>query len=314
MDNQPLVSIVIPFYNEKEGIHVLLTKIEEYYHKRRWEFEIVFVDDGSKDSTVEIIKNFSSISYPCKIIQLSKNFGAHAAVRAGFMNATGKYVTCLPADLQVSFDSVEKLYDMALEGNDVVNGVRDINDVGLFEKFFSRIYSRLMRKYVHPDFPYKGLETVMISDKVRKVLNQNVESNSSLFLQILTLGFKNKFINIEKTSRNFGKSKWTLAKKIKLLIDSFVAFSFAPIRLVSVLGIFLFFIGFGWSTYIILRKIIYDDLVSGWAALSSILLVGFGITNISLGIVAEYLWRTLDASRKRPVFIVDEIIELKKLN
>jgi len=100
-----------------------------------------------------------------------------------------------------------------------------------------------------------------------------------------------------------------LSKKIKLLIDSFVAFSFAPIRLVSIVGIAFFIAGILWTAYIIFRKIVFNDLESGWPALVSILMVGFGITNISLGIIAEYLWRTLDASRKRPVFVIDEIIE-----
>ncbi|HPZ88515.1 MAG TPA: glycosyl transferase family 2, partial [Flavihumibacter sp.] len=101
----------------------------------------------------------------------------------------------------------------------------------------------------------------------------------------------------------------TLSKKIKLLIDSFVAFSFAPIRLVSFVGIMFFVLGILWSVYIIIRKIFFDDLAAGWPALLSILMIGFGITNISLGVIAEYLWRTLDASRKRPVFIIDEIVE-----
>ncbi|WP_202915868.1 hypothetical protein [Pontibacter pamirensis] len=106
-----------------------------------------------------------------------------------------------------------------------------------------------------------------------------------------------------------GKLKWTLSKKIKLLIDSFVAFSFAPIRLVSFIGVVFFLLGILWTGYIVFRKVMFDDLASGWPALLSILMVGFGITNISLGIIAEYLRRTLDASRKRPVFVIDEIVE-----
>ena len=130
-------------------------------------------------------------------------------------------------------------------------------------------------------------------------------------LQVLNLGFRQDFIEYQKVSRKAGKSKWTLAKKIKLLIDSFVAFSFAPIRMVSMVGIFFFFTGILWTLYIMFRKIFFNDLEPGWPALVSILMIGFGITNISLGIIAEYLWRTLDASRKRPVFIIDDIKEIK---
>ncbi|MCS6796684.1 MAG: glycosyl transferase family 2, partial [Raineya sp.] len=144
---------------------------------------------------------------------------------------------------------------------------------------------------------------------VQKLLNENIEANSSIFLQILTLGFSQSSISYQKQPRKAGKSKWTLSKKVKMLIDSFVAFSFFPIRLVSVVGIFLFIAGVVFASYLIARKLILDDIKEGWTALVSILMIGFGVTNISLGIIAEYLWRTLDASRKRPVFIIDEIIE-----
>ena len=110
--------------------------------------------------------------------------------------------------------------------------------------------------------------------------------------------------------RAAGKTKWTLSKKIKLVIDSFIAFSYAPIRFVTYAGILFFIIGIAWTVYITTRKIIFNDLASGWPMLTSILFLGFGLTNISLGIIAEYLWRTLDVSRHRPVFVIDEIIEL----
>ncbi|MCD6068734.1 MAG: glycosyl transferase family 2 [Bacteroidetes bacterium] len=312
MSNETAVSIVIPFLNEKDGIDVLLKNIDDYYQQRKFEFEIIFVDDGSTDGTAEIIKSKTSLPYPSTLISLSKNFGAHAAVRAGFTHAKGIYATCLPADLQISFDTVERLYDSALQGNDSVYGVREVNDIGIVEKTFSRFYATMMQRYVNKDFPFKGLETVLISRKVLKVLNANVESNSSFILQILSMGFKHQFVNIEKKNRNIGRSKWTVSKKIKLFIDSFVAFSYAPIRFVTILGILLFVLGLVWSGYIVVRKILFNDIVAGWSALMSILLTGFGITNISLGIIAEYLWRTLDSSRRRPVFIIDEITELEK--
>jgi dolichol-phosphate mannosyltransferase len=124
------------------------------------------------------------------------------------------------------------------------------------------------------------------------------------------MGFKQTSISYKKRERKTGVSKWTISKKIKLFIDSFVAFSYAPIRMVTIVGISMFIIGFLWTIYIVVRTLLYHNLASGWPALVSILMIGFGITNISLGIIAEYLWRTLDASRKRPVFIIDKIIEL----
>lgn len=313
MDNQ-LVSIIIPVYNESDGILDLLKEIKEYYSKRKFEFEIIFVNDGSIDDSAALICNNKSLPYKCRLISFSKNFGAHAAVRAGFLHSSGRFITSLPADLQISFDTIEKLYFAANENFDIVFGVREANESGVLEKSFSRVYAFMMQKYVSKDFPFKGLETLMINDKVKNIFNQNIESNSSVFLQALLLGFNNKFVDIDKIKRKTGASKWSTAKKIKLLIDSFVAFSYAPVRFVSFVGIMFFIFGILWTTYIVSRKLIFNDLETGWPMLTSILLLGFGITNIGLGIIAEYLWRTLDASRKRPVFIIDEVIDLKNDN
>jgi dolichol-phosphate mannosyltransferase len=152
----------------------------------------------------------------------------------------------------------------------------------------------------------------MFNAKVAENLNKNVESNSSIFLQILNLGFKQSHITYLKSARIKGKSKWTFSKKMKLFIDSFVAFSYLPIRLVSIVGMLFFILGLLWTLYIGVRTVLWDDLQPGWPSLISILMIGFGITNIGLGIVAEYLWRTLDASRARPVFVIDEHIVKSK--
>jgi dolichol-phosphate mannosyltransferase len=247
-----------------------------------------------------------------RLISLSQNFGSHAALRAGILHARGTYITFIYADLQDPVENITAMYEKVLSGNDIVWAHRAETDNSLFERTFSKFYSRLMKKYVNKAYPAKGFDVVIFNQKVAVELNKNVESNSSIFLQILNLGFKQDFIEYKKSARKAGKSKWTMAKKIKLFIDSFVAFSFFPIRLVSYVGIIFFIIGVIWSAYIIVRKLVFDDLAAGWPALMSILMIGFGITNISLGIIAEYLWRTLDASRKRPVFIIDKIIELNK--
>ena len=167
-----------------------------------------------------------------------------------------------------------------------------------------------MQKFVIKNYPKNGFDIVMFNNKVASELNSHVESNSSIFLQILNSGFKQDSITYKKNARQKGKSKWTLSKKIKLFIDSFVGFSYFPLRFISLLGILMFVIGFFWMTYIIIRSIILHDLTPGWPSLIAILMIGFGITNLSLGVIAEYLWRTLDASRNRKVFIIDQIFEI----
>ena len=306
------VSVIIPFLNEEENIPFLTESLRNYFSfKKDFETEVLFVDDGSTDNSIEVLKQQSHLGYQSKIISLSKNFGSHAALRAGIMNATGTQICFMYADLQDPLNLIDRLFEETKKGNDICWATREGTENGFFEKTFSKTYSYMMKKYAISTYPEKGFDIVMFSKKVQTFVNQNVESNSSIFLQILTLGFKQTAIYYKKESRKKGKSKWTISRKIKLFIDSFVAFSYAPIRFVTIIGIFLFLLGLFWSTYLIVRTLVYNDLESGWPALISILMLGFGITNISLGIIAEYIWRILDSSRKRPVFIINEIIDIK---
>jgi polyisoprenyl-phosphate glycosyltransferase len=305
------VSVIIPVFNEEESIDHLVEELRSYFQQEtRFSTEVIFVNDGSSDATMDKLKRAEHDFYSFKIISFSRNFGSHAALRAGILRAKGDYITFMYADLQDPLTLVSQLYEqMEHKEVDLVWAFRNTTAAAKTEKLFSSFYATLMRRYAIADFPKKGFDIVMFSKKVKACLDKNVENNSSVFIQILSLGFRQSGISYDKQVRRLGKSKWTFSKKIKLLIDSFVAFSFAPIRLVSFIGILFFLLGLFWTGYIIFRKIVFDDLAGGWPALLSILMVGFGITNISLGIIAEYLWRTLDASRKRPVFVIDEIVE-----
>ncbi len=309
------ISIIIPIYNEAEGITFLVDTLNNFFSKHNdLSIEIIFVNDGSSDNSFELLQLQTFKNYNVQLISLSKNFGSHAALRAGILNANLEYVTFMYADLQDPLDLIFQMYIKTEKNYDIVWANRNKTRNSLFETLFSRFYAKLMQKYVFQNFPNKGFDIVLFNSKIKKALDNNIETNSNIFLQILGMGFSQTSILYDKQERKIGKSKWTFSKKIKLLIDSFVAFSYAPIRLVSSVGIIFFMIGIFWSIYIALRKLILNDVASGWPALTSILLLGFGITNIGLGIIAEYLWRTLDATRKRPVFIIDKIIKFHNDN
>lgn len=309
------ISIIIPLYNEAEGIPVLVNSLNDFFNdKNEIPVEIIFVNDGSSDKSFQILQQQTFINYSAQLISFSKNFGSHAALRAGILNAKMEYITFVYADLQDPLELIFQMYEQATKGFDIIWANRNNTSNSLFETIFSGFYAKLMQKFAFSNFPDKGFDIVFFNSKVARQINENIESNSSIFLQILGMGFSQTSIFYDKKERKIGKSKWTISKKVKLLIDSFVAFSYAPIRFVSFIGILFFMFGVVWTIYIVFRKMLFDDLVMGWPALTSILLLGFGVTNIGLGIIAEYLWRTLDASRKRPVFIIDEIIELKNDN
>ena len=306
------ITVIVPLLNEAENIERLCNELERYFQVHgEFSAEVIFVDDGSTDNSVEMLIKQDRHSYHAKIIKLSKNFGSHSALRAGILHATGDYITFIYADLQDPLSLIDRLFWECKNGNEISWAERLTKPIGAFNRVFSKAYASLMKRYAIETFPENGFDIVMFNNRVQKILNQRAESNSSIFLEILLLGLKQSTITYNKEQRLAGKSKWTLSKKIKLLIDSFVAFSYAPIRFVTIMGILFSILGFIWTAYIVFRTLLVGDLSAGWPSLIAILLVGFGVTNISLGIIAEYLWRTLDVSRGRPVYIIDEIIELK---
>ena len=303
--------IVVPFLNEEENIPFLINGLNDIAtNLSPNSLEIIFVDDGSQDNSVLLLVEAKNKTFPCRIIKLSKNCGSHAAIRAGLKNSNSKFTTILSADLQDPISIIQDLYHECQSGVDIAYGQRRSVKEQFFVSLFSRFYAKLMQKFVAPNYPQNGVDVVMMNRKVTDLLNKNIEGNSNFVLQLLSFGFKTSFIEYDKSERKEGKSKWTLSKKIKLFIDSFIAFSFVPIRLVTTMGFVFSTIGVFWTSYVVLREIIYGDISPGWPSLVAILLLGFGVTNIGLGIIAEYLWRTLDSTRDRPVFIIDEIIEL----
>lgn len=305
------LTLIIPIYNENENIPFLVDSLNEFFAGfPDQQAEVIFVNDGSKDNSVNLLKEVDHKAYQARLISFSRNFGSHAALRAGISIAQGEQICFNYADLQDPLELIVTMKGKIDEGNDIIWASRESVKLSFFEKAFSSSYAYLMKKFAFSNFPEKGFDIVMFNRKVASEVNNNVEANSSIFLQILGMGFRQTSITYKKRERKLGKSKWTLSKKIKLFVDSFVAFSYAPIRFVTIVGILFFIFGAGWTIYIILRELFYHNLASGWPALVSILMIGFGITNISLGIIAEYLWRTLDASRKRPVFIIDKVLDL----
>ena len=306
------ISIIVPFLNEEDGIGQFCQTLDDYQKNFDKPLELVFVDDGSTDNTVVKLKKYKFINIDrVKFVKLSKNYGSHAAVRAGLQNAYYENVTWMGSDLQEPLEILNLGFDKMQEGYDAIYFEKKAVKVSFFEKVFSHTYAWLMRKYAVPNFESGGINTIMINGKIKRMLNDNIESNSSLILQILNAGYNHITIPVDYNMRSVGVSKWTFSKKIKLFIDSFVAFSFMPIRLVSIIGIIMFIVGVLIGIVTIVNKILTPSVPIGYSTLASIMALGFGITNISLGIIAEYLWRAYDAARKRPVFLVSSVEELK---
>lgn len=308
------ISIVIPFLNEEAGIEAFCKGLDQYADSVSFPIEAVFVDDGSTDASEKVIESyrFEHIER-VKLIRFSKNFGSHAAIRAGVMSASYDICTWMAADLQDPFELINISYEKIIgkDGVDAVYIGRSSTDIPMLTKLFSRMYSHLMRRYAVQNYDSNGLQTIVFNRKIKDYLNANPESNSSIILQILNAGFKTDTVWLDFKARSAGGSKWTFSKKLKLAIDSFVAFSFVPIRMVSLVGVLFFIAGLLYGVWVIINSIINPAVPMGYSTVVCILLAGFGITNISLGIMAEYLWRTYDAARNRPLFIISSEKELK---
>ena len=298
------VSVIIPVYNESENVDSLCRVLDEYAGSLSYALECIFVNDGSSDDTLLKLREYAFENVFAKIVNLSRNYGSHAAIRAGFTLATAPYTMLFSGDLQEPVELIDRLYQKATEGFEVVCVLRQQQK----DSAFSRLYARLIQKYAVPTFPRSGLNNFMIARNVLEIIRENAEANSSVFLQILNLGFKSTSIECMYNEREKGQSKWTLSKKIKLFVDSFIAFSFMPIRTISVFGFVLALLGLLYALFIVVVKLFnLFAFQAGFPTIIAVILIGFGLTNVSLGVIAEYLWRTLDASRHRPVFIIQNV-------
>lgn len=304
------ISIIFPFLNEADNLLNIKEKIlDELVKYPSVEFELIFVDDGSSDDSIKVLNQIDFGKTSSKLISLTKNFGSHAAIFAGIKHSNGDYITILSSDFQDDVGLVLDMYRESQHGFDIVLPLRKVNKTSFLNKLGSSLYTKVMRSLVIKTYPKKNFDLFFFKKKVKKNLIATYNNNSSLFVHIITLGYKLSFIEYERKPRLKGKSRWTLKKKFKLIRDSIIGFTYAPIRLVTLVGFLMFLFGIFWSLLITFRKLFFDDLLQGWAMTSSLILIGFGITNISLGILAEYLWRTLDASRKSPIYIIDSIKE-----
>jgi len=301
---KPDISIVIPAYNEVETIPLLFSTLSEFVKSTSIIVQFVFVDDGSSDNTFDELCKQDNLNNCMKIVKLSKNFGAHVAIRAGILHADSEKVMIYSMDMPEPIENVIFFFNELNSGYEIVYSER----IGYRGSLGSRIFGKLVNRFIEPTYPNDGLLSVAFGGKVKEQLNNNIEKNSSLFFQIFQFGFKKKGIPAVFEDRKAGESKWTLRKKIKLFIDSFVMFSYMPIRLITGIGMVLAVLGVLWALVTVILKIFnIIEFDAGWPTLTTILLVGFGITNMSLGIIAEYLLRTLDAARERPTFITDTV-------
>ncbi len=304
------ISVVIPVYYNADVLketHSTLTSVLAEY-SAKFDYEIIFVDDGSKDASYRVMQEIATTDPKSKLVKLSKNHGAYVAILSGMNYASGDAVVFLAADLQDPPELIPQMYDEWVLGNkrDLVLCVRQSRSDPFFSKMFSAAFYKIFRALVLPEYPKTGFDLCMINKQQAKILVDMDEKNSHLTVQIIWLGFGRRFLNYHRRERKHGKSRWSFFKRLKLAFDTFFGFSARPLRIASFIGMLTWVPAFLLALYIILRKIILDAPLFGVPALIASIFVTGGLILLSIGIVGEYLWRNFDATRKRPTFIVEE--------
>jgi dolichol-phosphate mannosyltransferase len=309
----PDYSIVIPVYFNEASLAPLMQSLDTNVLRANPQYqpEIIFVDDGSGDRSFLELKEIQA-RYPLivTIIKLTRNFGQGAAMLAGWRQAKGKCLITMSADGQ---EPTEKINDMLKgffeEAYDIVICARRGRDESLYRIVTSQIFFFLMRKLTFPDMPKEGFDFWLLSRRAFETILRNADVQPFFQGYTLWTGFKTKVLPYRRRERHSGVSRWTLGKKFTAFLDSVVLFSFAPIRVMSLMGCICAFLGFAYAIWIMRDTLVLGNPVKGWSPIMVAILVMGGFQMIMLGVMGEYLWRTLAQVRGREKYVIDAIYE-----
>ena len=301
------ISIVVPVYYNADTLELLYEDMKEKILDKLGDYEIVFVDDGSGDNSWEVMNLIREKDERIRCVRLSKNYGEHAALLAGLSACTGDCAVTKQADLQEDSAIILEMYESWKRGNKVVLAVRKERKENKLKVFFANLYYALVRRMVNKNMPAGGCDCYLVDRKVIEVLERLDEKNSSLTLQVMWVGFQTDMIYFVRQDREIGKSRWTLAKKVKLAADSIFSFTYVPLRFMMGMGMLFDIAALILFVSVLVEKFTVGTPIQGWASIMCVLLFGFGMLMLMLGIIGEYIWRTLDAARNRPTYIIDEV-------
>lgn len=304
-------SAILPCFNEADNVGPVYQRLARMAGETGDEWEFLFVDDHSTDGTPEALKNLAQSDPRVKSVRFARNFGSHAAIAAGLAYATGDAAVILAADGQDPPEDVPRMLEKWREGYRVVWAVRAAREDSPLVKAASRLYWGLMRRIALPTSPPAGADMLLVDRRVIEVVNSMHERNTSILGVVLWTGFEQAFVEYTKQARLSGATKWTLAKKVKLAVDSVVSFSYVPIRWMSALGFTTATLGFLYAATVILRALLIRELPQGWSSLMAVVLLTSGVQMMMLGMLGEYLWRALDEARSRPRYLVDRTLNLE---
>jgi glycosyltransferase involved in cell wall biosynthesis len=307
------ISIVVPiFWNESNIPYTVPRLLGLVNSLKDKETEIIFVDDGSGDHSLSMLLDERKKDPRIKIIKLSRNFGSMQAIAAGISKASGDAVGVITSDLQDPPELFVEMIKKWEEGSKVVMAVRVDRDESFLQKTFATIFYRLLARFALKDYPAGGFDFFLVDKQIAAEISSIREKNTNIMSLVFWLGHERSSLSYVRQKRLHGQSRWTFTKKVKFFIDSFVAFSYAPVRTISGFGLIVALLSFLFGIYVISQAVFGKIPVQGYAALMVVTTFLLGLIMIMLGIIGEYLWRTLDEVRKRPPYVIDEVYGFDK--
>ena len=309
--DRPDLSVVIPVYNEEETIPELLRRLTAVLDSMPESGEVIFVNDGSQDTSLQLLRQAAESDHRIKVIDFSRNFGHQAAILAGLSRASGRATVMMDGDLQDPPELLPELLALWAEGNQVVFAVRRSRKEGLLKRLAYRTYYRVLRSVAYVPIPVDSGDFSLVDERVRKLIVELPERNKFLRGLRAWAGFKQTRVEYDRSERFAGEPKYTFTKLVRLALDGLVSYSFMPLRLTYVLGLVVsagsFLLAF---FYILQRLFATDPIPQGFTTLAVLMLFLGGIQLIALGVLGEYIGRIYDEVKARPPYVEAEVLNL----
>jgi polyisoprenyl-phosphate glycosyltransferase len=299
-----IYSLVVPVFNEEETLLNFYTRVTGVLEKMGEGYEIIFVNDGSKDKSIEILNQMHKKDPRVKIIDFSRNFGQQMAISSGLNEAAGDSVIIMDADLQDPPELIPQMAEKWREGYDVVYAVRKNRKEGPVKRFCYAFFYRLMKKISYLDIPLDSGDFSLMDRGVVDCIKALPERNRFLRGLRSWVGFKQTGVKYDRDPRAAGETKYSLSRLFKLAFDGFISFSFIPLKLATMSGFFISFMAFIGIGVTIFLRLQHKVPLTGWASMLSVILFLGGIQLISVGIIGEYIGRIFDEVKQRPPYIV----------
>ena len=302
------VSLIIPCFNEQEALPFFYKEASKVMQNLNYDYEFLFINDGSKDDTLKILKNFSLNDSHVKYISFSRNFGKESAMYAGFCNASGDFIAVLDADMQDPPSLLPKMLEILESGeyDSVATRRQDRKGEPVVRSFFARKFYSVINKISDADIVDGARDFRLMKKEMVEAIVAMSETNRFSKGIFGWIGFKTYWLPYENTERIAGKTKWNFWSLFKYAISGIINFSEAPLNIASWFGIGITLLAFIFLIFIIVRRLCFGDAVAGWASTLCVILFMGGIQLFCLGVMGQYIARTYSETKRRPHYIISE--------